>query len=130
MGAELTLQRDRQGRVGSGLTFAARYTGGDYTLTGNVTTSGSVLASYFQRVNEQITVAAELEAVVLEKQRESVVTVGAKFDLRMATLRAQVRRDPPRSFIYDGGRAQLLTLFGDFFAWYIVIVGRSTRWVA
>jgi len=106
VGAELTLQRDRQGRVGSGLTFAARYTGGDYTLTGNVTTSGSVLASYFQRVNEQITVAAELEAVVMEKQRESVVTVGAKFDLRMATLRAQVWRDPPRSnYIYDGDRA-------------------------
>ena len=53
LGSELTVQRDRQGRVGSGLTFATRYSGADYMLTANVTTNGGLLATYFQRVRLQ-----------------------------------------------------------------------------
>jgi mitochondrial import receptor subunit TOM40 len=52
IGTELTLQRDRQGRVGSGLTFAARYSGADYTLTGNITSNGGLLATYCQRARD------------------------------------------------------------------------------
>jgi hypothetical protein len=43
------------------------------------------------QVNQQVSIAAEFEGLVAPTQRDSAVTVGAKFDLRMATLRAQVR---------------------------------------
>ena len=50
LGTELTVQRDRQGRIGSGLTFAGRYVGDEFMFTANASTNGSILATYIQRV--------------------------------------------------------------------------------
>ena len=90
LGVEGTAQFGRSGRIESQLQFVGRLKGANYVATAAVAQAGTLQATYFHQVNNTVHVGAEVEALVTHQQRESICTVGAKFDFRGATLRAQV----------------------------------------
>ena len=89
LGVEALVQKGPSGSLDSGMTFVGRYTGSDFVATGNLGLNGSIQASYFHKVNEQISIGSEIEVLANSQQRESVFTLGAKFDFRQALFRCQ-----------------------------------------
>ncbi|KAI3636426.1 hypothetical protein MIR68_005778 [Amoeboaphelidium protococcarum] len=73
------------------LTYVAKYQAPDYKATVSYCQLGIMQATYFQKISEQVELGADLQVVNLnEQQRESVCTLGAKWDFRAASVRAQV----------------------------------------
>lgn len=72
-------------------TYLWKYTGnggkwiGTAHLTANV-----VQATYWQKLSERVDVAADLQLIVAPGRRDAVAAIGAKYDLRMSTFRAQI----------------------------------------
>jgi len=113
LGVEALAQKGPGGALDSGMTFVGRYTGNDYVATTNLGLNGTVQASYFHKVcyhfpcsvgqptrispythltmqvTEQISLGTELELLANAAQRESVFTVGGKFDFKQAVFRCQ-----------------------------------------
>ncbi|CAG8620451.1 5987_t:CDS:2, partial [Acaulospora colombiana] len=50
---------------------------------------GLLQASYWHKLSPQVEVAADLQVIAAPMKRDAVATVGAKWDLRMASFRAQ-----------------------------------------
>ncbi|KAJ7155951.1 eukaryotic porin-domain-containing protein [Mycena crocata] len=51
---------------------------------------GVLQATYWQKLSEKVEVAAELQVVAMPSRREAITTIGAKYDLRLASFRAQL----------------------------------------
>lgn len=51
---------------------------------------GILQATYWQKLSAKVEVAAELQLSAMPPQREAITTIGAKYDLRAATFRAQL----------------------------------------
>ncbi|KAG8916182.1 translocase of outer mitochondrial membrane, partial [Tulasnella sp. 417] len=47
-------------------------------------------ATYWQKLSDKVEVAADLQLIAAPQRREAITTLGAKYDFRMATFRAQV----------------------------------------
>lgn len=90
LGVEAMAQKAPTGAMDSALTFVGRKIGKDYIATANLGLNGSIQATYYQKVNEQISIGTELEVLANSSQRESVFTVGGKFDFKQATFRCQI----------------------------------------
>eukprot|EP00160_Parvularia_atlantis_P018052 Unigene6480_Nuclearia_a/m.19950 Unigene6480_Nuclearia_a/g.19950 ORF Unigene6480_Nuclearia_a/g.19950 Unigene6480_Nuclearia_a/m.19950 type:complete len:301 (-) Unigene6480_Nuclearia_a:27-929(-) len=90
LGVEGTASLGPQRAINSSLAFVARLSTDNAVVNVNATTNGNLQLSYYQKVNEQISIASELEAGISSQQRDSIFTMGTKFDLRAATLRAQL----------------------------------------
>jgi mitochondrial import receptor subunit TOM40 len=93
LGVESIYQRPNadQGEVGHSLL--AKYTGADrsWIATAQVQpATGVVQATYHHRLSEKVDVAADLMLMAQPQRRDALATLGAKWDLRMSTFRAQV----------------------------------------
>ncbi|EJU05660.1 hypothetical protein DACRYDRAFT_74965 [Dacryopinax primogenitus] len=62
----------------------------NWIATAHIRPVGVLEASYWHKLSEKMEVGANLELVHVPMKREAVATVGAKYDLRMSTFRAQV----------------------------------------
>ncbi|KZO95290.1 hypothetical protein CALVIDRAFT_516555 [Calocera viscosa TUFC12733] len=62
----------------------------DWIATAHIRPVGVLEASYWHKLSEKVEVGASLDVINAPMKREAVATVGAKYDLRMATFRAQV----------------------------------------
>ncbi|KAG8728256.1 translocase of outer mitochondrial membrane [Ceratobasidium sp. 423] len=63
---------------------------GKWIATAHLQAPGILQATYWQRLSEKVDVGADLQLIIAPGRREAVATVGAKWDLRMSTMRAQV----------------------------------------
>ncbi|KAJ6547576.1 eukaryotic porin-domain-containing protein [Mycena capillaripes] len=72
--------------------YLAKITGTDknWIATAQTQGLGVLQATYWQKLSEKVEVAAELQLIALPNRREAITTVGAKYDLRLATFRAQL----------------------------------------
>lgn len=92
VGVESVMQRPGPGLSEFVNSYLARYTSSDksWIATAQLQPAGILQASYHQRLSEKVDVAADLQLIAAPQRREAVATLGAKYDLRMATFRAQV----------------------------------------
>ena len=63
---------------------------GSWVATAQFQTMGLLQASYYHKLSSQVEVAADLQLIAAPMKRDAVATVGAKWDLRMATFKAQL----------------------------------------
>ncbi|KAB5593108.1 Import receptor subunit TOM40 [Ceratobasidium theobromae] len=63
---------------------------GKWVATTHLHPSGIIQATYCHRLSEKVEVGAELNFILAPDRREATTTVGAKWDLRMSTMRAQL----------------------------------------
>ena len=77
-------------------SYIAKYIGGDaskhknWIAAAHFQPQGVVTASYWQRLGEKVEAAADLTLVNTPAKREGTAALGVKYDLRMATFRAQL----------------------------------------
>jgi len=72
-------------------SYLAKLTGSQKNWIGTAHIQpNSLTATYWQKLSEKVEVAAEMQVVSMPTRRDAVATLGAKYDLRMATFRAQV----------------------------------------
>lgn len=57
----------------------------DVIATAQLQGQGVFNATYWQKLNEKVDVAADLQVVLAGGQRQAVSSVGAKYDFRMST---------------------------------------------
>ncbi|KAG8813976.1 translocase of outer mitochondrial membrane [Serendipita sp. 401] len=91
LGFETVMQRGPDGQD-LGTTYLAKYTGDakDWIATAQVQPIGLLQTSYWQKLSPQVEVAADLQLIAAPMKRDAVATVGAKWDLRMSSFKAQV----------------------------------------
>ncbi|KAI5122959.1 hypothetical protein M0805_006838 [Coniferiporia weirii] len=92
LGTEILVQRGGPMEVPAAPSYLAKYTSTDksWIATAQIQPMGMLSATYWQKINEKVDAAADLQVVVANGKREGVATLGAKYDLRMATFRAQL----------------------------------------
>ena len=94
LGAEALYQRPPNMPDDLSMSYMFKYTSTprDWIATAQVQASGLLMASYWQRLSEKVEVASELQIVAARnaQRRHAVATLGAKYDLRMSTFRAQL----------------------------------------
>ena len=92
LGTELFVSRGGPMEIPSAPTYLAKYTGTDksWIATAQLQSAGLLQATYWQRLNEKVEAAADLQIMTANGKREGVATLGAKYDLRMSTFRAQL----------------------------------------
>ncbi|KAL4254099.1 Tom40 family protein [Abortiporus biennis] len=73
-------------------SYLAKYTSTDksWIATAQVQSSGILQATYWQKLSDKVDVAADLQMIAAPARRDAVATLGAKYDLRMSTFRAQL----------------------------------------
>lgn len=73
-------------------SYLAKYTSKnrDWIATAQLQQAGILQATYWQKLSEKVEVAAELQLIAAPARRDAIATLGAKYDLRLATFRAQV----------------------------------------
>ena len=92
LGVESVYQRQTPDVAELATTYLAKYTGSnnDWIATAQLQAQGTVQATYWQKLSEKVEVAADLQVIAAPHRRDALATVGAKYDLRMATFKAQV----------------------------------------
>lgn len=92
VGFESVVQRPAPGMSELSTSYLAKYTSRDknWIATAQIQPPGIVQATYWQKLSEKLDVAADLQVVAAPTRRDAVATLGAKWDLRAATFRAQV----------------------------------------
>jgi len=91
LGAELFASRGGP-EIPSAPTYLARYVSTDksWIATAQLQQIGLVQATYWQKLNEKVEAAADLQIMTANGRREGVASIGAKYDLRMSSFRAQL----------------------------------------
>lgn len=96
LGVEGLLQRPQPGLSDLTVSYFAKYTGGESPLTPWIATTqyipaqGVLQATYWQKLSEKLEVAADLQVLASSQRRDAMATLGARWDFRMATFRAQL----------------------------------------
>jgi mitochondrial import receptor subunit TOM40 len=93
LGVESVYQRPAPELADLSHSLLARYQGTDksWIATAQVQPAmGIVQATYYHRLSDKVDVAADVQVMAQPTRRDAVATLGAKWDLRMATFRAQV----------------------------------------
>ncbi|KAF7322987.1 hypothetical protein HMN09_00078400 [Mycena chlorophos] len=92
LGAEGIFQRPTPTASELNVAYLAKFTSTDKSWIATAQTQGSgvLQATYWQKLSEKVEVAADLTLIALPHRREAVTTIGAKYDLRLATFRAQI----------------------------------------
>ncbi|KAF9052643.1 eukaryotic porin-domain-containing protein [Panaeolus papilionaceus] len=62
----------------------------NWIATAQLQPAGILQASYWQKLSDKVEVAADLQLINAPTRRDAVATLGAKYDFRAATFRAQV----------------------------------------
>lgn len=96
LGAECIWQRPNADVEEANMSYMAKYVGGadrDWIATAQFLGSqGVVQGTYWQRLSDKVEAGAELTVAPspMPKDRKAQATVAAKYDFRLATLRAQL----------------------------------------
>ncbi|KAH8106851.1 eukaryotic porin-domain-containing protein [Cristinia sonorae] len=92
LGVESYLQRADPSSSELNTQFMAKYTSTDknWIATAQLQPAGILSATYWQKLSEKVDVAADLQVLALPDRRDAVATLGAKYDLRFSTFRAQL----------------------------------------
>jgi mitochondrial import receptor subunit TOM40 len=92
LGVETLYQRPTPELAEVSHSYLAKYTGSDkdWIATAQVQPAGILQATYWQKLSDKVDVAADLQLISAPSRREAIATLGAKYDLRMSTFRAQV----------------------------------------
>ncbi|PFH54345.1 hypothetical protein AMATHDRAFT_53273 [Amanita thiersii Skay4041] len=92
LGCETLYQRPSPDLSEFSTSYVAKYTSTDKSWIGTaqVQPAGMVQASYWQKLSEKVEVAADLQVIVAPTRRDALATLGAKYDLRLSTFRAQL----------------------------------------
>jgi mitochondrial import receptor subunit TOM40 len=92
VGIEGVFQRQIPDMPEISTSYLAKYTNDekDWIATAQLQPSGLLQATYWQKLSEKVEVAADLQVIAAPARRDAIATLGAKYDLRMSTFRAQV----------------------------------------
>jgi len=92
LGVEGIYQRPTPDMAELSTSYLAKYTGDnqDWIATAQLQPSGILQATYWHKLSEKVEVAADLQVIAAPTRRDALATLGAKYDLRMSTFRAQV----------------------------------------
>jgi|SRR5882762_3155577 mitochondrial import receptor subunit TOM40 len=92
LGIEGFYQRPTPDMAELSTSYLAKYTSDndDWIATAQLQPSGILQATYWQKLSEKVEVAADLQVIAAPTRRDAIATLGAKYDLRMSTFRAQV----------------------------------------
>ena len=81
------------------VSYVAKYRGSDWIVSAQVQASGAIQTSYWRRLMDKVEVGAELNLQLRpgmggglmggRLQKEGLATIGAKYDFRMASFKAQ-----------------------------------------
>ncbi|EKM55371.1 uncharacterized protein PHACADRAFT_255951 [Phanerochaete carnosa HHB-10118-sp] len=96
LGVEAMMQRPQPGLSDVGLQYYAKYTSPVFSkdrgwiASATVQPQGMLDLTYYQKLSEKLDFAAQLQVVNVPQRRDAIATLGAKWDLRMSTFRAQL----------------------------------------
>ncbi|KAH7889672.1 eukaryotic porin-domain-containing protein [Phlebopus sp. FC_14] len=92
IGFETLYQRQSPEMTELATSYLAKYTSSDknWIATAQIQPSGILQTTYWQKLSEKVDVAADLQVIAAPQRRDAIATLGAKYDLRMATFRAQL----------------------------------------
>lgn len=92
LGFETLYQRPSPEMFELNSSYVAKYTSTDknWIATAHIQPAGMLQASYWQKLSEKVEVAGDLQVMVAPTRRDALATLGAKYDLRLATFRAQL----------------------------------------
>ncbi|KZT42078.1 hypothetical protein SISSUDRAFT_1069613 [Sistotremastrum suecicum HHB10207 ss-3] len=92
LGVETLYQRPTLDVSELSTSYLLKYVGRekDWIATAQIQPLGILQTTYWQKLSEKLEVAAELQVVAAPTRRDAVATLGARYDLRMATFRAQL----------------------------------------
>ncbi|TEB31238.1 hypothetical protein FA13DRAFT_1754758 [Coprinellus micaceus] len=73
-------------------SYLAKYTSSDknWIATAQVQPQGVATATYWQKLSERVEVAVDLQVIANATRRDAIATLGAKYDLRMASFKTQL----------------------------------------
>ncbi|EPQ26464.1 uncharacterized protein PFL1_06112 [Pseudozyma flocculosa PF-1] len=103
LGVETVYQRPSADMEEASTGYLAKLTGDkkDWIATAQVQPQGVAQCTYYQKLSEQVDVAADLQVVAMGAKREAQATLGARYAFRMATLRAAVDSMGKISSVYE-----------------------------
>ncbi|KAM7204123.1 Eukaryotic porin/Tom40 [Rhypophila sp. PSN 637] len=120
LGLEAVWQRASLGQgPDSGLSYVARYKSNDWIATAQLQGHGALNATYWRRISDKISAGVDMSLTMAPAQgglmggplqKEGITTVGAKYDFRMATLRAQVDSKGKLSCVLEKRVAPVMTM--------------------
>ena len=92
LGVETIYQRPSPDLSELSTSYLAKITGTDknWIATAQFQPAGILQATYWQKLSEKVEVAADLQLIAAPARRDAIATLGAKYDLRLSTFRAQV----------------------------------------
>lgn len=92
LGVESLWQRPNPEVSEMSTSYLTKYTSNDknWIATAQLQPAGILQATYWQKLNEKVEVAADLQLIAAPARRDAIATIGAKYDLRLATFRAQL----------------------------------------
>ena len=72
--------------------YMAKYTSSDrnWIATAQVQGAGILQATYWQKLSDKVDVAADLQLVAGQGRRDALASLAARYELRMASFRAQL----------------------------------------
>jgi len=73
-------------------SYLLKYTSSnkDWIATAQLQPSGIFQSTYWQKLSEKVEVAADLQVIATPARRDAIATLGAKYDLRLASFKAQL----------------------------------------
>lgn len=73
-------------------SYIAKYasSNNDWIATAQLQPLGMLHTTYWQKLSEKLEVAADVQLIASSTRRDAVASLGAKWDLRMSTFRAQL----------------------------------------
>jgi len=92
LGLETLYQRQAPEMSDSLMSALLKYQGRkrDWIATAQLSPQGVLQTTYWQRLSEKLEFAAELQLMASPVRRDAVASIAAKYDLRMASFRAQL----------------------------------------
>ncbi|KAI0273639.1 eukaryotic porin-domain-containing protein [Gloeopeniophorella convolvens] len=92
LGVETLYQRAALDQAETTSSYLAKLSGteGNWIATAQIQPIGVLQATYWHKLSEKVEAAADLQVIAAPMRRDAIATVGAKYDLRMSTFRAQL----------------------------------------
>ncbi|KAI0062260.1 hypothetical protein BV25DRAFT_1945387 [Artomyces pyxidatus] len=92
LGFETLHQRSTPELTETSTSYVAKLMGtnSDWIATAHIQPIGVLQATYWHKLSEKVEAAADLQLIAAPQRRDAIATLGAKYDLRMSTFRAQV----------------------------------------
>lgn len=96
LGLEGVWQRQSLGtKPETALSYSGRYKGGDWIATAQLQAAGAIEATFWRKLTEKCEAGVRLElafpsAGMFGNTREGTTAIGAKYDFRASTFRAQI----------------------------------------